>query len=89
MFANGETKWYLIDNHILGKVTDSGCFLFKNGVWEKDTNHVIMDCLFGYDPTEDEVYALGNIEIMDRIKEITLEEAHILISKQQHKKSRD
>lgn len=70
-----QTKWYLIDNHILGKTDGHGCYIFNNGSWEEDSRCLIMDCLMGYDPTEEGPYALGNTEIMDRIQEITEIEA--------------
>ena len=73
--ADAEPTWYLIDNHILGKMDSLGCFIFNNGHWEEDTNNLIVDCILGYDPTEEGPYALGNTEIMGRIQEITEIEA--------------
>ncbi len=70
-----QTKWYLIDNRILGKTDAHGCYIFSNGSWSADKNGLIMDCLFGYDPTEQGPYVFGNTEILDRIKEITEIEA--------------
>ena len=70
-----QTKWYLIDNHILGKTDAHGCYIFNNGSWLADKNGLIMDCLLGYDPTEEGPYVFGNIEILDRINEITEIEA--------------
>ena len=72
---NSKTRWYLIDNHILGKSDSYGCYIFNNGTWEEDNNGVILDCLLGYDQTEEGPYAIGNTEIMDRIQEITEIEA--------------
>ncbi|MBO5772531.1 MAG: hypothetical protein J6R37_01855 [Clostridia bacterium] len=76
-----ETKWYLIDNRILGKRDNLGDFIFNNGHWENDTDHLIGDCLIGYDPYEVACYALGNTEIMARIKEIPKEQAIKFIRK--------
>ena len=78
---NSETKWYIIDGSILGKSDQCGHFIFNNGQWEKDTTHLIGDCLIGYDTTEDDFYAIGNMEIMDRIKEISEGEAKVIINK--------
>ena len=76
-----ETKWYLIDEHILGRTDRWGHFIFNNGRWENYEKHLIGDCLIGYDPTEDDFYAIGNMEIMDRIKEISESEAVAIINK--------
>lgn len=76
-----KTKWYLIDNYLLGKSDNNGCFLYNDGVWEKDINRLILDCLIGYDPTEEGIYALGNTEVLDRIKEISQEEALKIMGK--------
>ena len=76
-----KTKWYLIDQHILGKVDMHGCFIFNNRHWEADKNNLIMDCIFGYDATEEGPYVLGNNEMLYRIKEITELEAFAIIKK--------
>ena len=75
------TKWYIIDESIIGKADQCGHFIFTDGRWEKDAKHLIGDCLIGYDPTEDDFYAIGNMEIMDRIKEISESEAVAIINK--------
>ena len=76
-----DTKWYLIDGHIIGRTDRWGHFILDNGRWKNDEKHLIGDCLMGYDPTEDDFYAIGNTEIMDRIKEISEEVAKEFISK--------
>ena len=81
--TNGtQTKWYLIDNHILGKTDGHDCYIFNNGSWEEDTRCLIMDCLMGYDPTEEGPYVLGNTEIMAQIHEITEMEAVAFMERQ-------
>ena len=55
-----QTKLYLIDNHILGKTDGHDCYIFNNGSWEEDTRCLIMDCLMGYDPTEE-----GKLEVKE------------------------
>lgn len=85
--TNGtQTKWYLIDNHILGKIDAHGCYIFDNGSWKEDKNSLIMDCLLGYDPTEEGPYVFGNTEIMDRIQEIDVCKAKLFVKKYLHKK---
>ena len=41
----------------------------------------INDRLIGYDPTEDDFYAIGNTEIMDELREMTDEERELLLTK--------
>ena len=41
----------------------------------------INDRLIGYDPTEDDFYAIGNTEIMDELREMTDEERKLLLTK--------
>jgi hypothetical protein len=68
------TKYYLIRDRIIGK-RENGCddYLLKDGKWVDDEKHVIGDHLIGYDP--DPFYGIGNMEIMDEIKEISKEDA--------------
>ena len=75
-----NTTYYLIRNRIIGKrEKDSECFdyLYKDGDWVPDKDCVIMDHLFGYDPYEpdDSPYKIGNLSIMEKIEEISCEEA--------------
>ena len=75
-----NTTYYLIRNRIIGKrETNSECFsyLYKDGEWVPDKDCVIIDHLFGYDPHEpdDSPYKIGNLSIMEKIKEISYEEA--------------
>ena len=72
--------YYLIRNRIIGKrEKDSECFdyLYKDGEWVPDKDCVIMDHLVGYDPHEpaDSPYIFGNLSIMEKIEEISYEEA--------------
>ena len=74
---NTTTTYYLIRNRTLGKREDGSYYLFKDGHWEPDTKNTIMDLLIGFDPSEPEgsPYRTGNLDIMDEIKELTLNEA--------------
>ena len=51
-------------------------YIFKNGEWVIDNDHIVSDRLMGYDPYEDDdsPYKIGNISIMDEIEEISEEE---------------
>lgn len=76
-----NTKYYLISDRILGKRNKSGYFLFHDGEWVEDNKCLILDSLLGYDPTEQGPYMLGNIDIMNRIREIDACEASRFIKK--------
>ena len=72
-----EIKYYRIKPlNLIGRKTDAGYELFRNGEWVTDTGHLISDRLMGYDPGEPEgsPYAIGNTDIMDEIEEISMEE---------------
>ena len=49
-----NTKYYLLWNTVVGKSDSNGFFLFEDGQWHSDKDHVIMDHLYGYDPFEPE-----------------------------------
>ena len=72
-----KTTYYLIWKRVLGKRTDKGDFIYKDGKWEPDKDTTIMDRLMGYDPTEPlgSPYAMMNSSIMDEIEEISEEKA--------------
>lgn len=53
----------------------NSAFAYKDGEWQVISPNEINDRIMGYDPTEDDFYKIGNIEIMDSIEEITEEEA--------------
>ncbi len=52
-------------------------YLFKSGKWVRDEEHVIMDHLMGFDPTEpdDSPYRIGNTGILMEMDEISEEKA--------------
>ena len=75
---NKTVKYYrIIPLNRIGRKTESGYELYRNGQWEQDREHLISDRLMGYDPSEppDSPYGIGNTEIMREIEEISLEEA--------------
>ncbi|MBQ5356411.1 MAG: hypothetical protein IIU08_11135, partial [Clostridia bacterium] len=51
----------------LGKKEDGKYFLFQNAKWVPDENHVIMDLLVGFDPSEpeDSPYRFGSGTVFD------------------------
>ncbi len=72
-----KTTYYLIWKRVLGKRTDKGDFIYKDGKWKPDKDSMIMDRLMGYDPTEPpgSPYAMMDSSIMDEIEEISEEKA--------------
>ncbi len=56
-------------------------FEYKNNSWVEISINDINDRLIGYDPTEDDFYAIGNTEIMDELREMTDEERELLLTK--------
>ncbi len=72
-----KTSYYLIRKRTVGKL-ENGCFyLFENGRWEFDSGHEIMDLLTGFDESEppDSPYRIGCLDVMDKIEDITLDDA--------------
>ena len=85
-----KTTYYLIRKRIIGKrEKDAGLsdYLFKEGEWVPDRDCVIMDHLLGFDPHEaaDSPYIFGNLSIMDKIEEISYEEAIARIREEKEK----
>ncbi|MBR2701326.1 MAG: hypothetical protein IKE77_04490 [Erysipelotrichaceae bacterium] len=75
-----DVTYYVIRDSLLGKHDkreDDGYYLYINGEWQRDINHIILGYLFGFDPSEedDSPYAMGNDDIMDQIEELTAEQA--------------
>lgn len=54
---------------------------YKDRSWKEISRNEINDRLMGYDPTEDDFYAIGNTEIMDELREMTDEERKLLLTK--------
>jgi len=85
-----KTVYYLIRKSIVGKEENGTFWLFRNGAWVIDRKMVIMDCLFGYDPSEgpDSPYAMGNTDIMEEIEKISEEDAVHAVSEQKKRRKR-
>lgn len=47
-----RTQYYLIRDALLGKKENGRYWLFTQGKWEHDTNNIIMDTIWGFDPSE-------------------------------------
>lgn len=75
-----KTIYYLIFGRLVGKADKQGYYLFRDGRWVQDTEFVILDHLFGYDPYEPEgsPYAMYNSSIMEEMEEITADQAAML-----------
>lgn len=84
----GDTTYYLIVGFVVGKKVEDKIYhkdyLFREGKWIPDTDHLIMDRLVGYDAyePEDSYYKMGNMSIMDELDEISEDTAKQLMSKQ-------
>ena len=79
-----KTEYYLIRGRILGKNENEAYSIFKDGRWQPDTEHLIMDTLMGYDPYEEpgSPYGIGNTSIMEEIEPISAEEANAFLRRQ-------
>ena len=79
-----EIQYYLLYDRIIGKHDETGYYLFRDGEWRPDTECEIMDCLYGFDPSEpsDSPYAYVSTDMLDQIKEITTEQARELLNQQ-------
>lgn len=68
------TYYYIKSKKLFAKITEEGEYIYKNGEWIKDKEHIVMDRLVGYDPTDDSPYGFGNTDIMEDLEKITEEE---------------
>lgn len=69
-------RFYIIDNNRLLYTYGIETFEYINNSWIKTNNSEITDRLLGYDSSEenDSPYLIGNTDIMESIKEISLKE---------------
>lgn len=83
-----NTTYYLIWERTVAKREQRDEFyddyLFRNGSWIKDENHVVMDHLVGYDLSEpeDSPYRFGSTDVLMEMDEISEEEAISIINQQ-------
>ncbi len=68
--------YYIRDLNCFARGAGFDNYIYKNGKWEPDRDHLVSDRLVGYDTYEDDdsPYKIGNTEIMDEIVEITEDE---------------
>ncbi len=67
------------DLDLLGKEEDFIPYLYKpEKGWTVDNDNILMDRIMGYDNSEPDnsPYGIGNLSMMERVEEITEEEAN-------------
>lgn len=83
-----KTVYYLIHDRVIAKREKDGDYnrdyILREGKWVVDSDHVIMDHLAGYDPSEpeDSPYRFGSTSILMEMDEISLEQATLIINQQ-------
>lgn len=73
-----RTYYYISDLNKVGKEEEFIPYIYdKIRGWVVDQSNILMDRILGYEDTEpeDSTYRLGNLNMLDRITEITEEEA--------------
>ena len=73
-----RTYYYISDLNKVGKEEEFIPYIYdKIKGWVVDQSNILMDRILGYEDTEpeDSTYRLGNLNMLDRITEITEEEA--------------
>ena len=80
----GSDSYYeIIDLDMVGKLEGNLPYLYdpEQG-WIVDKEFLLMDRLMGYDSSEpkDSPFKLGNLDMMDRVRKISREEAEKRIS---------
>ncbi len=83
-----EVTYLLIREKIVAKRVFSGengkNYLFKDGKWVEDSDHVVMDHMVGYDPfePEDSPYRFGSTDILAEMEEISWDIAVSIMNQQ-------
>ena len=77
-----KTVYYWIsDLHIIGRLKDFIPYLYQKDMgWVVDQEHILMDRVMGYEKSEPSIYGIGSTDMMERVKEISEEEAMQFIS---------
>ena len=78
------TYYRINDLNLLGKEEDFIPYLYKpEKGWTVDNDNILMDRLMGYDKSEPDnsPYGIGNLSMMERVEEITEEEANKIMEK--------
>lgn len=80
--------YYLIRKKTIAKQEINGegsyYYLLKEGKWVEDTDRVVWEHLWGYDPSEpeDSPYRFGSTSILTEMEDLTKEQAIQLINRQ-------
>ncbi|MBQ6655379.1 MAG: hypothetical protein IJM79_07645 [Erysipelotrichaceae bacterium] len=85
----GKTTYYYInDRDLVAKSVGSRHYIFRSSGWRLDRSFIVSDRLCGYDSSEPSgsPYGFGSTDMLDRIDEITREEAMKIIEEQKNKK---
>lgn len=79
--VNQLTYYKIHDLNLVGKLDQGTPYVYRDNVWVLDDNNLIMDRLMGYDESEPigSPYAMGNTDMLERIKPISEDEALKLI----------
>ena len=59
-------------------------YIFRDGKWLPDNEHIIMDHLAGYDPSEpeDSPYRIGSTSVLMEMEEISEQDAVEIMNRQ-------
>ena len=83
-----RTVYYLIHDRVIAKREMDGDYnrdyILREGKWVVDSDHVIMDHLAGYDPSEpeDSTHRFGSTSVLMEMDGISLEQAIPIINQQ-------
>ena len=83
-----KTVYYLIYDCVIAKrdmeADYDRDYIFREGKWVEDSDHVVMDHLVGYDPSEpeDSPYRFGSTSVLMEMDEISFEQAAPIINQQ-------
>lgn len=83
-----RVAYYLIRDRVIAKRESGGDYdrdyILRDGKWVEDSDHVIMDHLVGYDPSEpeDSPYRFGSTGVLMEMDEISVEQAIPIINQQ-------
>lgn len=69
------TYYWIKDLKLVAKTENYVSYIYRNGVWERDDNHIVSDRVIGYEPGE----GIGNTDMLMKIDEISEEEAERLM----------
>ena len=76
MMDEKKTVYYLVSDRVIAERDKRGeygrDYIFREGKWVNDSDHVIMDHLAGYDPSEPEdvPYRFGSTGVLVEMDEI-------------------